>query len=1258
MTSLAQLVPLPASYKRRVWLAVTALVGFMLLYFVLAGWFLYTAYRVLIVADAFTFAGLVVGVGALFLAVFMLKPLFFVKRGTLDHMLELTAREQPRLFAFLHALADGAEAPRPHRVFLSGEVNAAVFYDLSLVNLLFPSKKNLQIGLPLVNALTFGECRAVLAHEFGHFTQASMAVLRWSQIAHQIAGNVVARRDKLDELLEGLSRIDLRVAWVGWILSLVVWSIRSLVDSVFHGVVLLQRALSREMEFQADLVAVSLTGSDALIHGLYRLQAADDSWDRTLRFVDGERARNRIPRDLFTIHTHIMQRMADILNNPAYGRVVPVPADRPAEHRVFSPELGAPPRMWHTHPLNHEREENAKRRYLAMPIDDASAWSLFDDTTTLREKVTALMLAVPGKEAVAIGTSMEALNAQFERPFLNSQYRGLYLNRSVVRVAALVDDLVGPAPADWRERLSAGQLYPETLIDEIARLRALEKEAAQLRGIASGVLHAPEGIVRHRGRNLRRKELPQVIEGVEREARSIEERLQASDRLCRSVHMAAATAAGGDWAAYLRGLLSALHYADHTAANLRDLYTAYTHVVHVETATRRVSGAGLQRVLHAANALSDALRRVYGDSTTVKLDSSLLQRMGVTSWAALFEEFKLGAATAQNINSWVGVIHGWVNQALGACDTLHDAALEELLLTEVAMAEHTRASTSPVPAPRPSTVPAEYDLLLPGADRPRLNRLSWWQRFQLADGIVPAVARFAVAGGIVGIVLGFGGVVGTATITVYNGLAIPVVVSAAGQRVTAAPHSSMTLKVDGSETYPVTARTVRGELVDSFAAEVPRSFGNFVYNVAGATPLMEWTAVYGPVQAGPPRALGAPRWRKTTAEVLFTSPPQSITTSGQGGTREVLSAMSDLSPPQQLGVVQVDSEQHRMLLAHARWDATSSENVIAWLSVAEARLPEYHAVLAARLAEQPNDVVLLRLEQDRAKGAERDAMCGRHRKRALAAPDDPDLAYLAARCLTDSDARMAAFMAAYGRWPKNGWLAMGVGYAYTGTGRWRESLAPLDQARRTVRPLSDWLAVDLARIHRMLDHDSAAVFALIGASKRLESLLNLEHGIGFDSTPLLAYEALARGDIASAVSRARGDSEPAARVLRLAAASDGASAALIDRALALGAKAGVDTYSRWVTIGLAVRERRDYEDLLQGDEGMPAEYTDHLSRFVDLLRRGSSVAAAEAELRELPLSMRGLAYSVAVIAKGRNAPQAWRRGAKRLLFAWERPYFR
>jgi Zn-dependent protease with chaperone function len=44
--------------------------------------------------------------------------------------------------------------------------------------------------------------------------------------------------------------------WVSWLLRLIVWSIRSLVDLPFRAVIIAQRALSREMEFQADLVAI------------------------------------------------------------------------------------------------------------------------------------------------------------------------------------------------------------------------------------------------------------------------------------------------------------------------------------------------------------------------------------------------------------------------------------------------------------------------------------------------------------------------------------------------------------------------------------------------------------------------------------------------------------------------------------------------------------------------------------------------------------------------------------------------------------------------------------------------------------------------------------------------------------------------------------------------------------------------------------------------------------------------------------------
>ena len=62
-------------------------------------------------------------------------------------------------------------APLPHRVFVSHEVNACVFFNQSFWSLIIPAKKNLLIGLGLVNRLNLTEFKAVLAHEFGHFSQ-------------------------------------------------------------------------------------------------------------------------------------------------------------------------------------------------------------------------------------------------------------------------------------------------------------------------------------------------------------------------------------------------------------------------------------------------------------------------------------------------------------------------------------------------------------------------------------------------------------------------------------------------------------------------------------------------------------------------------------------------------------------------------------------------------------------------------------------------------------------------------------------------------------------------------------------------------------------------------------------------------------------------------------------------------------------------------------------------------------------------------
>ena len=174
-----------SAYRTHAWLAMGGLLLFVLLYLALASWFTWTSYRLFasLAHGADPLWTFVAGVCSAFLAVFMWKALVIVKhRHAIEHI-EDTASEQQSLVAFINRLADEAGAPRAHRVFLSPRVNAAVFYDLSVLNLLFPSRKNLEIGLGLVNALSLGEMKAVLAHEFGHFGQRSMAVGRWVYIA-------------------------------------------------------------------------------------------------------------------------------------------------------------------------------------------------------------------------------------------------------------------------------------------------------------------------------------------------------------------------------------------------------------------------------------------------------------------------------------------------------------------------------------------------------------------------------------------------------------------------------------------------------------------------------------------------------------------------------------------------------------------------------------------------------------------------------------------------------------------------------------------------------------------------------------------------------------------------------------------------------------------------------------------------------------------------------------------------------------------
>ena len=104
--------------------------------------------------------------------------------------------EAPELFAFIDDVRTQVGAPKAHRVLITNNFNAAVV-QLPRLGILGWQKNYLLLGLPLMQGLTLGEFKAVIAHEFGHLCGAHgkfgawIYRLRtgWSRLSQALTGD-------------------------------------------------------------------------------------------------------------------------------------------------------------------------------------------------------------------------------------------------------------------------------------------------------------------------------------------------------------------------------------------------------------------------------------------------------------------------------------------------------------------------------------------------------------------------------------------------------------------------------------------------------------------------------------------------------------------------------------------------------------------------------------------------------------------------------------------------------------------------------------------------------------------------------------------------------------------------------------------------------------------------------------------------------------------------------------------------------------
>jgi Zn-dependent protease with chaperone function len=497
---------------------------------------------------------IILGIISGLLCLFLVKGFFKWRRADQDRRLEVTEKDQPRLFAFIRRLCRETRAPLPRRVYITPDVNAAVFYNPTLLSLVLPTRKNLIIGLGLVNQLTLSEFKAVLAHEFGHFSQSSMKLGGYVYMSNRVIADVVFARDWLDHLVSGLRRVDFRIAIFAWTFTGLIWGVRKTLQGLFKAINFANSSLSRQMEYNADLVAVSVAGSDALIHALARLNLAAEALGQAWEDLTAAADRKHFTRDLYYHQTRAVEHVRARRRDPNYGEPPALPEDPGRVVQVFQPEDTTTPKMWATHPSNYDREVNAKSHYIRGPMDNRSPWLLFLDSAALREKVTLNVYEAARLPRTAEPEPPEVVQAFIDEEHAQTtyhpRYQGLYDHRYLT--PGDLSELIQAATSDvaGTEQLSEAHalLYGDELKARMQAHQGRQEEFRRVAPIAHGVAQLKGADFQFRGVRHRAADARRLFDLVKSELDQDYEWMSSLDRQTFLVHFGMARRIGDDTA--------------------------------------------------------------------------------------------------------------------------------------------------------------------------------------------------------------------------------------------------------------------------------------------------------------------------------------------------------------------------------------------------------------------------------------------------------------------------------------------------------------------------------------------------------------------------------------------------------------------------------------------------------------------------------------------------------------------------------------
>ena len=446
-------------YRKAVRSSILSIILFVLVYLLMMaisiGLFIGFGYMgIFIMSRSLSIPAILLGCFLIFMGfyfvIMLIRFLFQSSESDQSHLIEITPEEEPELFELVNETATSVGTPNVNAIYLTANVNAGVFHKFSFLSLFFPVKKHLQIGIGLLDAVTLSEFKAILAHEFGHFSQKSMRLGAYVGIVNRsIHGVFEASNSNAYTSNPNIIETGLYLA------ALISSPMALILEKTFLLVNRSYLTLSREMEFHADAIAAEAVGSSPLASGLLRLSLAQHAHELLINYYQNKVSSNIKTQNFFEQTKWMVTYLGE---ENRLGFKANLPQVTLAYYQRFNQSKLKIGQQWESHPRMEDRiTAIEKLQFSHSTSNDAIASSILNDLSKWQEK---------GSKSIFRGVKYERIPTFFSKEEFTIDFQAQVEPMQIDPVFNHYYDVRTPAPFNLEDVIKNGP-YKETSIKEL-----------------------------------------------------------------------------------------------------------------------------------------------------------------------------------------------------------------------------------------------------------------------------------------------------------------------------------------------------------------------------------------------------------------------------------------------------------------------------------------------------------------------------------------------------------------------------------------------------------------------------------------------------------------------------------------------------------------------------------------------------------------------------------------------------------------------